>query len=137
MEETINTTEWTAHVTNTELKNGMLTVTVDFKKGEQCVSEVFQTNQGQSDSWLADSVARKIAQLSAVEDLHKKIEVGQVSVEAVKATTARDLFAADLATMNKMVAAMQQGIIERDNPAFVELKAKLKANFLPEYADLF
>lgn len=135
MEE--NNKNWSAKITNTEFKNGMLSVTVDFIKGEQCVSEVFQTSQGQTDSWLAESIARKIASLSAVEELHGKIEVGEVSLEKVEAASARDIFAKDLATMQKMVNAMQQGIIERDNPAFVELKAKLKANFLPEYADLF
>lgn len=129
--------EWVGRTTTVEMKGGVLHVTVDFVKGDKLVSETFTTSQGQSEDWLVEQAEKKIQALSALEVLAETIQLGEIQKKAVVPLTARDEYIADLETMQKMVNAVQKGVMERESAEYVALKNKLKANFLPEYVELF
>ena len=51
--------------------------------------------------------------------------------------TAYEQYKANLKTFQQMVNAIQQGVMTKDNPAFIALKAQLTADFNVDCIDLF
>ncbi|HEY1037172.1 MAG TPA: hypothetical protein VGE62_01160 [Candidatus Paceibacterota bacterium] len=132
---------WLAEVKRREIVKDTLRVTVAFSKGDSSFDHVFETNQGQSDTWLGEMISWKIEQLKGIDAMSEKISEGVVDIGSITAAEEiknhRAQYEEDLARFNKMVNATIQGIMSVDDPAFVELKQKLKAEFKPDYVDLF
>lgn len=136
---------YNATISGVTTVSGMLTVSVNFTDpdGKQFV-ETFQTNQAQPSNWIQTMVTNRLANLNALPTIASEIVVGTTINTTLVANSITTLvpgskasFAADLKTLNQMIAAQMQGIMSRTDPTFVALQAKLVAEFQPSYVDLF
>ena len=125
-------------VKDTLFKDGMVKVVVEFPNGQEVLTETFETNQTQPDSWLEEQVDKKLAHLNKMLALANSNGVGQEFTEKEKAAmTLKDTYQQDLALFTQFVSAIRSGFTTESNPDFVALKAKLTTNFNSEYLDLF
>jgi len=134
---------WSATVANKQMdKRGNLVVTVEFTDGVKTITEDYATSQGQPDGWLEEQVSRK---LKALEDVTAVVvpAAGTVIQKLPEPTpepsgdAQRDAYAADIDRYNKYLNAVRLGVPVDKVQDFIDLKARLVANFQPEYLDLF
>lgn len=134
--------KYTAEITNKDIFDGLLVVQVRFtsEDGTNIVQDSFSTKSWQDDNWIKSAIKKKIDDLQGVENLKEIIPIGIIDLDAEVVplpNAAKEEYAADLATFNKMITVLRKGFIETDNADFVALQTKLKDNFQPEYLDLF
>ena len=119
-------------------KDGMLSAVVEFSNGQEVLTETFETNQTQPDSWLEEQVGKKLAHLNKMLALANSNVIGEVFTEEEQAAiTLKDTYKQDLASFRQFVSAIRSGFTTETNPDFIALKAKLTTNFSSEYLDLF
>lgn len=134
---------WQATVTNKQIdKRGNLVVAVAFTDGTRTLTEDFATSQGQPDGWLQDGVSRKLKSLEAIDaTVVPAVDtvLGKLPDPEPEPSgdAARDAYAADMARYQQYLAAVRLGIAIDKEQDFIDLKARLAANFLPAYLDLF
>lgn len=134
---------WNATVIEKEIDaRGNLVVTVDFEDGAAKIREAFATSQGQPDGWLEEQVSRKLKSLEAVTATvtpDKGVTLGKLPDPEPEPSgdALRDAYAADMARYQQYLAAVRLGIAIDTVQDFIDLKVRLKDNFLPAYLDLF
>lgn len=132
-----------ATIKNKEIIDGMFSVDVEFTDldNDKRFTERFETNQAQTDTWIEDQVARKIANLERLSEMSESTEIGSnISSRknpVLQKSPDRIEFENDLANFSRFVSAAQQGIASRESAEFIAMRDKLKANFSTEYLDLF
>lgn len=132
-----------ATIQNKTISNGTLRVTVTFSNSElnDSFNFDFTTNQDQSETWLEEQIQNKLKHLNALPVVADTITVGTTITETTNPTaptnTAYEQYKANLKTFQQMVNAIQKGIITKDNPDFIALKAQLADDFNIAYIDLF
>ena len=126
---------------NKTITNGVLVVTVTFSNSEtgDSFNFDFSTTQVQSETWLEEQIQNKLSNLNALPTVLDNIEIGTPVQPTQPATpnTAYEQYKANLKRFQQMVNAIQQGVMTKDNPAFIALKAQLAADFSIDYIDLF
>jgi hypothetical protein len=132
-----------ATIGQSSIERGVLTVHVVFQddKGTS-LHEQFSTNQRQEPDWIDRQVKLKLAHLNALPSLQEAIVAGrEITLDAPEerdcVESPREEYRRDLATFEKFVGALSKGFATKENEEFIALKAKLTANFKPEYLDLF
>ena len=128
---------------NKTITNGVLVVTVTFSNSDNgdSFNFDFSTTQVQSETWLEEQIQNKLSNVNALPIVLDNIEIGtpiqpdQPSI--INTNTAYEQYKANLKTFQQMVNAIQQGVMTKDNPAFIALKAQLTADFSVDYIDLF
>lgn len=128
---------------NKTITNGVLVVTVTFNNSDtgDSFNYDFSTTQVQSETWLEEQIQNKLSNVNALPIVLDNIEIGtpiqpdQPSI--INTNTAYEQYKANLKTFQQMVNAIQQGVMTKDNPAFIALKAQLTADFSVDYIDLF
>ena len=128
---------------NKTITNGVLVVTVTFSNSDtgDSFNFDFSTTQVQSETWLEEQIQNKLSNINALPIVLDNIEIGtpiqpdQPSI--INTNTAYEQYKANLKTFQQMVNAIQQGVMTKDNPAFIALKAQLTADFSVDYIDLF
>lgn len=128
---------------NKTITNGVLVVTVTFSNSDNgdSFNFDFSTTQVQSETWLEEQIQNKLSNINALPIVLDNIEIGtpiqpdQPSI--INTNTAYEQYKANLKTFQQMVNAIQQGVMTKDNPAFIALKAQLTADFSVDYIDLF
>ena len=132
---------YTATPINKTITNGVLVVTVTFSNSDNgdSFNFDFSTTQVQSETWLEEQIQNKLSNLNALPIVLDSIEIGTPIQPAQPSTTNTDYeqYKANLKTFQQMVNAIQQGVMTKDNPAFIALKAQLTADFSVDYIDLF
>lgn len=130
---------WTAAVTNVDVTNGALRIDVTYSDGDRLVRDRIETRSGQSETWLADMVKRRIAELDGVDVLVASIAIGSVTLsdDPPPSNTPRDQYSRKLNQFNAALNAVRMGLITEDAQVFSNLRTWLRTNFLPEYLDLF
>ena len=134
---------YTATPINKTITNGVLVVTVTFNNSDNgdSFNYDFSTTQVQSETWLEEQIQNKLSNVNALPIVLDNIEIGtpiqpdQPSI--INTNTAYEQYKANLKTFQQMVNAIQQGVMTKDNPAFIALKAQLTADFSVDYIDLF
>lgn len=132
-----------AIITDKSLANGMLHVTVYFTDDRDSFSEVFQTNQQQSFTWIEEQINRKLEHLNSLPTLLESISLGteitqsQVVDSDTVVLDERAQYEEDLKRFEKFVGAVSKGLTTAENEDFKQLKDKLTANFKSDYLDLF
>lgn len=126
---------------NKTITNGVLVVTVTFSNSDSgdSFNFDFSTTQVQSETWLEEQIQNKLSNLNALPIVLDNIEIGTPVQPTQPATpnTAYETYKANLKRFQQMVNAIQQGVMTKDNPAFIALKAQLAADFSIDYIDLF
>ena len=128
---------------NKTITNGVLVVTVTFNNSDNgdSFNYDFSTTQVQSETWLEEQIQNKLSNVNALPIVLDNIEIGtpiqpdQPSI--INTNTAYEQYKANLKTFQQMVNAIQQGVMTKDNPAFIALKAQLTSDFSVDYIDLF
>ena len=128
---------------NKTITNGVLVVTVTFSNSDNgdSFNFDFSTTQVQSETWLDEQIQNKLSNVNALPIVLDNVEIGtpiqpdQPSI--INTNTAYEQYKANLKTFQQMVNAIQQGVMTKDNPAFIALKAQLTADFSVDYIDLF
>jgi hypothetical protein len=132
---------YTATPINKIITNGVLVVTVTFSNSDNgdSFNFDFSTTQVQSETWLEEQVQNKLSNLNALPVALDSIEIGNLiqPIQPSTTNTAYEQYKANLKTFQQMVNAIQQGVMTKDNPAFIALKAQLTADFSINYIDLF
>lgn len=134
---------WNATVIDKEIDSrGNLSVLVDFSDGTSKIRETFATSQGQPDGWLEEQVSKKLKSLESVVATvvpEKGAVLGKLPDPTPEPTgdALRDAYAADIARYQQYLSAVRLGISIDTVQDFIDLKARLKDNFLPAYLDLF
>ena len=130
---------WTAAVTNIDVTNGALRIDVTYSDGDRLVRDRIETRSGQSETWLTDTVKRRIAELDGVDALVSSIAIGPVTtpVDPPVSNTPRDQYVRKLEQFQAALNAARMGIINEDAAAFANLRTWLRQNFLVEYLDLY
>jgi hypothetical protein len=134
---------YTATPINKIITNGVLVVTVTFSNSDNgdSFNFDFSTTQVQSETWLEEQVQNKLSNLNALPVALDSIEIGNLIQPTQPSTTNTNIdyeqYKANLKTFQQMVNAIQQGVMTKDNPAFIALKAQLTADFSVDYIDLF
>ena len=134
---------YTATPINKTITNGVLVVTVTFSNSDNgdSFNFDFSTTQVQSETWLEEQIQNKLSNINALPIVLDNIEIGtpiqpdQPSI--INTNTAYEQYKANLKTFQQMVNAIQQGVMTKDTPAFIALKAQLTADFSVDYIDLF
>jgi len=132
-----------ATILNKTITNGILKVTVTFNNSDinDSFNFDFTTNQDQPETWLEEQIQNKLKHLNALPVVLDTVEVGSTISEtidpSIPTNTAYEQYKENLKTFRQMVNAIQQGIITKDNPDFIALKAQLAADFNIAYIDLF
>lgn len=102
-----------------------------------------ETNQSQDIYWADNAIKEKIKHLNSIKDMANKIEVDRIidnqdiQKEEIDLKDERSIFKKDLSDFQKMINAISNGIMDRNNKDFIDLKEKLKKTFKTEYIDLF
>ena len=128
---------------NKTITNGVLVVTVTFSNSDNgdSFNFDFSTTQVQSETWLEEQVQNKLSNVNALPIVLDSIEIGTLIQPTQPSTTNTNIdyeqYKANLKTFQQMVNAIQQGVMTKDNPAFIALKAQLTADFSVDYIDLF
>ena len=126
---------------NKTITNGVLVVTVTFSNSEtgDSFNFDFSTTQVQSETWLEEQIQNKLSNLNALPIVLDNVEIGTPIQPTQPSTpnTAYETYKANLKRFQQMVNAIQQGVMTKDNPAFIALKAQLAADFSIDYIDLF
>ena len=134
-------TPWKAHIVGKDLVNGILTITVHLKKGNESFEEKFQTSQLQDENWLDESIKRKVRHLESHDNLTDTITIGEVDLSeedlSKKALTEKDRYKAKLLQFEKFVLVLAKGFTTQENEDFKILKKYLTDNFKAEYLDIF
>lgn len=115
--------------------DGMVSVTVEFRKdGETTLTDKFRVDRF-SVEWLKNFVREKVASLNSPVE---SVTAGKIdtAVPPPPAETPADLWRRDFARFQQAYALVQAEVIPATNAKFVALKKRLKDNFLPEYIDL-
>ena len=134
---------YTATPINKTITNGVLVVTVTFSNSDNgdSFNFDFSTTQVQSETWLEEQVQNKLSNVNALPIVLDSIEIGTLIQPTQPSTTNTNIdyeqYKANLKTFQQMVNAIQQGVMTKDNPAFIALKAQLTADFSVDYIDLF
>jgi hypothetical protein len=134
---------YTATPINKIITNGVLVATVTFSNSDNgdSFNFDFSTTQVQSETWLEEQVQNKLSNLNALPTVLDSIEIGTLIQPTQPSTTNTNIdyeqYKANLKTFQQMVNAIQQGVMTKDNPAFIALKAQLTADFSVDYIDLF
>lgn len=134
---------YTATPINKIITNGVLVVTVTFSNSDNgdSFNFDFSTTQVQSETWLEEQVQNKLSNLNVLPVALDSIEIGNLIQPTQPSTTntniAYEQYKANLKTFQQMVNAIQQGVMTKDNPAFIALKAQLTADFSVDYINLF
>ena len=128
---------------NKTITNGVLVVTVTFNNSDNgdSFNYDFSTTQVQSETWLEEQIQNKLSNVNALPIVLDNIEIGTPiqpdQPSTTNTNTAYEQYKANLKTFQQMVNAIQQGVMTKDNPAFIALKAQLTADFNVDYIDLF
>ena len=128
---------------NKTITNGVLVVTVTFNNSDNgdSFNYDFSTTQVQSETWLEEQIQNKLSNVNALPIVLDSIEIGTPIQPTQPSTTntniAYEQYKANLKTFQQMVNAIQQGVMTKDNPAFIALKAQLTSDFSVDYIDLF
>lgn len=127
---------------NKTITNGVLVVTVTFSNSDNgdSFNFDFSTTQVQSETWLDEQIQNKLSNVNALPIVLDNIEIGtpiQPTQPTTNTNTAYEQYKANLKTFQQMVNAIQQGVMTKDNPAFIALKAQLTSDFSVDYIDLF
>ena len=128
---------------NKTITNGVLVVTVTFSNSDNgdSFNFDFSTTQVQSETWLEEQIQNKLSNVNALPIVLDNIEIGTLIQPTQPSTTNTNIdyeqYKANLKTFQQMVNAIQQGVMTKDNPAFIALKAQLTADFSVDYIDLF
>lgn len=126
---------------NKTITNGVLVATVNFSNSEtgDSFNFDFSTTQANSETWLQEQIQIKLNHLNALPDVLNNIQLGTPiePTQSIIASSPYEQYRTNLKTFQQMVNAIQQGIITKDNPDFIALKAQLSADFSIEYIDLF
>ena len=134
---------YTATPINKTITNGVLVVTVTFSNSDNgdSFNFDFSTTQVQSETWLEEQIQNKLSNINALPIVLDNIEIGTPiqpdQPSTINTNTAYEQYKANLKTFQQMVNAIQQGVMTKDNPAFIALKAQLTADFSVDYIDLF
>ncbi len=126
------------------LDKGMLRVDVEYSLPETGIRFIdsINTSCAQDEQWIFTQIKNKIKDLDAILALKDSIVNDTIvtSEEAEEQSTelsAREQYKLDKENYEKMINAVSQGIIDKDNVALVALRQKLKDNFSIDYIDLF
>ena len=128
---------------NKTITNGVLVVTVTFNNSDNgdSFNYDFSTTQVQSETWLEEQIQNKLSNVNALPIVLDSIEIGTPiqpdHPSTTNTNTAYEQYKANLKTFQQMVNAIQQGVMTKDNPAFIALKAQLTSDFSVDYIDLF
>jgi hypothetical protein len=128
---------------NKTITNGVLVVTVTFSNSDtgDSFNFDFSTTQVQSETWLEEQIQNKLSNVNALPIVLDNIEIGTPiqpdQPSTTNTNTVYEQYKANLKTFQQMVNATQQGVMTKDNPAFIALKAQLTADFSVDYIDLF
>jgi len=128
---------------NKTITNGVLVVTVTFNNSDtgDSFNFDFSTTQVQSETWLEEQIQNKLSNVNALPIVLDNIEIGTpIQLDQPSTTntnTVYEQYKANLKTFQQMINAIQQGVMTKDNPAFIALKAQLTADFSVDYIDLF
>ena len=128
---------------NKTITNGVLVVTVTFSNSDNgdSFNFDFSTTQVQSETWLEEQIQNKLSNVNALPIVLDNIEIGTPiqpdQPSTINTNTAYEQYKANLKTFQQMVNAIQQGVMTKDNPAFIALKAQLTDDFSVDYIDLF
>lgn len=130
---------WTASVTNKEIRDGLLRVTVLFAHPDGAqFSDRYETRSGQNASWLADAVQRRLDDLAGVAALADSIELGPVTAGAARSIERQPSeYETKLRLFNAALSAARQGVISDDAEIVYELRQWLRDHFRPEHLELF
>lgn len=133
--------KYTAQIVNKTIVNGILTVQVEYRSedGNDIFSNLYSTNGAQDESWLSDSVNKKLTELENIHTFADSIEIGktpEIKPKVETELTPRELFKQKSDEFEKLISVLNKGYITSDNEEFVTLNQWLKDNWLPEYLDM-
>ena len=131
-----------ATISNKTITNGVLAVAVTFSNSDNgdTFNFDFTTTQDQPETWIEEQIQNKLRHLNALPIVADNIQIGTTITQTPTITptnTAYEQYKANLKKFQQMVNAIQKGIITKDNPDFIALKAQLAADFNIAYIDLF
>lgn len=134
--------KYTAQIVQKTIVNGILTVQVEYRSddGKDIFSNLYSTNGAQDETWLSDSVNKKLTELETIHVFADSIQVGKtpetIEPKPEAELTPRELFKQNSEKFDKLISVLNKGYITSDNEEFVTLNQWLKDNWLPEYLDM-
>ena len=121
-----------ADITNTSIKLGRLIVEVKFYNDSESFSEIFETSQGQKDTWIGEQIKQRLKHLNSLASLKDSIQLG-VFTDIQKEKTESELYYEKAALYLKYMDVARMGLIQSDRPIIGELRTWLRENFKDEF----
>lgn len=125
-----------ATIKNKTFVNGKLTVEVNYNNGKETVSDTYDSNQTQDESWLSDRIKRKLNDLNSLSVINDSIIIGEFKFEDSDKSD-KEIYQDKATQYMKYMDIARMGIIQSDRPIINELREWLKENFKNEYVNLF
>lgn len=124
---------WTSKLSNKQIKNGILTLNVEYTDGVQTIYEVLTFDSVPN---LENMVKNRIKQLTDLDNYHASLIIGPISTAiAVPSQDELDrkLWFENYSRYRKLLQAVTDGFLKSDDTSISNLLSELKSSYKPEY----
>lgn len=122
-------------------RNGQLFVELEYTDGDRLFRDTMVSRSGQGSDWVQREVARRLRDLTKLDELADSIQLGKVDISedtpTVDPASEKEVYRIKLRLFEHFVSVLAKGFSTQDNQDFVDLKLWLTDNFKTEYLDLF
>ena len=117
---------WTANITNKEMVNGVVNVTIQFSDGVRTVTETFRSGSP-TETWIPDTVRNRLVQIESASAFD--VAIGPATPSVAPAKDDAVLFRNRVQLLVAVRALIDLGVVKADNAQVVAMEDWVKANF--------
>lgn len=133
---------WTATIIDKTFDNDVLHITVELKEGKRIVNTVYSIKNSQSDEWLKERIAEKVAVLEALSTYETSLEKGNFDFTLAPKQApvisdeelVRQAFSQKVYELRRVEKAVEAGVKNEEDLATIQ--AEVKTLYKEEFADL-
>ena len=117
---------WNASVTNKQLSDGILAISVQYSDGKRTVNETCKSSSASDSDWLATTITRRLEELDNLDKADVAIALGSIIPKSVVIDNDMAAYNSSLRQLENVYRLVPVGVLQQDDKKIIDLQNIVK-----------